>query len=70
MLFFKLQTESISLGINYNLYDSWTKLAFQGINEIDTNKDGLVDLSEYTNFVVYNINKSIVQQRADIKAKQ
>jgi len=42
----------------------WTRISYHGIDDMDFNKDGWVDLTEYTTFVVFQINKAIVVQQA------
>ncbi|ODN03582.1 Calmodulin [Orchesella cincta] len=49
-------------GINQNVQDKWIE-AGQKIKQQDVNGDGLVDLTEFTLFVVWQVNVGIARQK-------
>ncbi|CAL8102921.1 unnamed protein product [Orchesella dallaii] len=49
-------------GINQNVQDKWIE-AGQKIKQQDVNGDGLVDLTEFTLFVVWQVNVGIAKQK-------
>lgn len=55
-------------GINQNVQDKWIE-AGQKVKQQDVNGDGLVDLTEFTLFVVWQVNVGIHNQKMKEEAK-
>jgi hypothetical protein len=51
-----------SLGVNYNLHDMWRSVN-QKMADMDLDKDGIVSIQEYTNYILFQVTRAIALQK-------